>query len=377
MQETAQRVREHLAAATAAAKCWNCACFHDTLTGLAASDLAEELVDALGRARSTLGKRTYDCLGCETCWPALAWNAACEVVQLMPGGGCLEDAPLRREGWPPFPGEYRVLRFAAPVAVCTLHTTSLVTDIFTLSPTGLSLVGALQTENLGIERLIENVITNPHLRVLVLCGEDTGGEVGHYPGQSLRALVENGLDGEGRIVGARGKRPELCNLPRECVARFRAQVRIEDHGGELDPRRIGVAVSEAAHHAPGPLPGVPPEGRESPLVVAAPPARLVLDPAGYVVVVLDRRRGMLLAEQYDNHGVLHMVVEGATAIEVMSTLLREEVVTRLDHCAYVARELTLAERALADGAPYVQDRAPGPARTGPPRDGSPPRGGRR
>jgi tetrahydromethanopterin S-methyltransferase subunit A len=33
-----------------------------------------------------------------------------------------------------------------------------------------ALVGTLQTENLGIERVIGNVLANPHIRLLLVCG---------------------------------------------------------------------------------------------------------------------------------------------------------------------------------------------------------------
>ena len=51
-------------------------------------------------------------------------------------------------------------------------------------PEGLAIVGTMHTENLGIERVIKNVLANPHIRFLLLCGEDTQQAVGHLPGQS-------------------------------------------------------------------------------------------------------------------------------------------------------------------------------------------------
>ena len=86
-------------------------------------------------------------------------------------------------------------------------------------------------QNLGIERLIENVVANTGIRRVVLCGADTAGKVGHFPGQSLLALVENGVDDKGRIIGAKGKRPVLKNVDPERVARFREQVVVVDRRG--------------------------------------------------------------------------------------------------------------------------------------------------
>jgi len=63
---------------------------------------------------------------------------------------------------------------------------------------GLSIVGSLHTENLGIEHLIRNTLANPHIRYLIICGEDTRKAIGHSPGQSLVALREHGVTDEKR-----------------------------------------------------------------------------------------------------------------------------------------------------------------------------------
>ncbi len=56
--------------------------------------------------------------------------------------------------------------------------------------------------------------------------------------------------------------------------------------------------------------------------------------------------------------MLRTVVEGKQAGDLAATVLREKLVTRLDHAAYLGRELTRAEIALKEGTPYNQDRAP-------------------
>jgi tetrahydromethanopterin S-methyltransferase subunit A len=55
----------------------------------------------------------------------------------------------------------------------------------------------MHTENLGIERVIRNVLANRSIRFLVLCGEDTQQAIGHLPGQSLASLFRGGLDERG------------------------------------------------------------------------------------------------------------------------------------------------------------------------------------
>jgi tetrahydromethanopterin S-methyltransferase subunit A len=85
---------------------------------------------------------------------------------------------------------------------------------------------------------------------------------------------------------------------------------------------------------------------------------MVSDPAGYFVVYPDRARSLLSLEHYRNDGVLDVVIEANTAAEVYSAAIDKELLSRLDHAAYLGRELARAECALETGDAYVQDRAP-------------------
>lgn len=350
-------VADALAAARAARKCHTCGCFHDAVTALEGSALAEELRASLDDSRATFGERRQDCLGCKVCWPADAINAASALVEMPAGAGCPVEPVVEREGWPPLPGTYTVLRAVAGVAVCTLHSRELADDLARRRPDGLAIVGPMQTENLGIERLVENVLANPAIRVLVVAGADTAEALGHYPGQSLLALAESGVDERMRIIGAKGRRPVLANLDRERVERFRAQVRLVDRRGVTDVDALADTIAELAAASPPPLADAwAPRG--VPTVVARNPGRLVPDPAGYVVIWPDAPRRRLVAEHFGNDGVLVRVIAGETAPAVLATLLAEGACSRLDHAGYLGRELARAEAALHGGPAYVQDRAP-------------------
>jgi tetrahydromethanopterin S-methyltransferase subunit A len=67
----------------------------------------------------------------------------------------------------------------------------------------------------------------------------------------------------------------------------------------------------------------------------------------------------LVLEHYANNGVLTQVIEGATPAALYGAVIAESLISRLDHAAYLGRELARAEQALATGGAYVQDRAPG------------------
>jgi hypothetical protein len=94
-------------------------------------------------------------------------------------------------------------------------------------------------------------------------------------------------------------------------------------------------------------------------VQAAEPERLTLDPAGCVVVYPDVRQKCLVLEHHTNTGVLDCVLEGRSPAALYATTIARHLITRLDHAAYLGRELARAERSLLTGEPCVQDRAPG------------------
>jgi tetrahydromethanopterin S-methyltransferase subunit A len=354
-------VREQLAEAAAAGKCHGCGCLHRTVEALEGTEAGRgELAPALAEARRVFIPKKYDCLGCEVCFPAIAANAFGEAFAGEAAGLdlCPTDAPEERRGWPPLPGDYRVIRYQAPVAVCTLNSDETAAALAERRPDGLAIVGTLHTENLGIERLIRNTLANPHVRRLILCGEDTRQAIGHLPGQSLESLAANGVDESGRIRGARGKRPVLKNVTADQVEAFRRQVRIVSLVGETDVERLSVNVQREAGASPGAFEGAPVDAGIV-TTAASEPRKLVPDPAGYCVVYPDRVRQRLQVEHYTNAGVLDGVVEGVTPGAVSATAIERGFVSRLDHAAYLGRELARAERSLLTGEPYVQDRAPG------------------
>lgn len=354
-------VHDEFAQAIAATKCHGCGCLATTIAAMEkAVPMVQELAPILFDARAVVKPKKYDCLGCDVCFPAVAANTFGETFpDAMPDGAlCPTEAPSERAGWPVLPGEYWVLRYGASVAVCTLNSEDLAQALARATPEGLAIVGTMHTENLGIERVIRNVLANPNIRFLVLCGNDTQQLVGHLPGQSMTSLFENGLDEKRRIVGAKGKRPFVKNVGVEHVRVFKEQVQLVPMIGEQDIAKITEAVLELHGRRLPAFNGIVTEiGIET--VHAREPQFYKSDPAGFLVVYPDRQAKRLIVEHYTNTGVLDCVVEGATPTAVCDELVKRGLVSQLDHAAYVGRELAKAERSLQTGESYVQDRAPG------------------
>ena len=368
-----QAITEEIRKAIDAPKCHRCGCLHKTVEALAETDFGQrDLLPILTEARSVFKPKEYDCLGCPVCFPAIAANAFAEMSPELSAGLnlCPTEEPERRTGWPPLPGDYHVVRYQAPVAVCVLNTASLATTLNERAPAGLSIVGTMHTENLGIERLIQNTVANPNVRFLILCGEDTQQSIGHLPGQSLHSLFENGIDGRGKIIGARGKRPYLKNLPAGHLKTFLAQIEIVPMIGEENPDAICDRVERLQERNPGAFAAAPMEiGVQT--VHAPEPSRLTLDKAGYLVVYPEPRRMLLIVEHYTNPGILDCVIEGTSPAALYTEVIARNLISRLDHAAYLGRELARAEHSLASGDPFLQDRAPGEIDVEPgPRTGS-------
>jgi len=132
------------------------------------------------------------------------------------------------DGYPPEEGRYVRGNDYSTVAVCVI----LDTFDFAIPPelnelvmagidSGAALSGLLQTENIGLEKMVCNIVANPNIRYIVLCGRESPG---HLPGESLLAFKENGVTDTKQIIGTGAPTPHLHNIPLELIERFRKQI---------------------------------------------------------------------------------------------------------------------------------------------------------
>jgi tetrahydromethanopterin S-methyltransferase subunit A len=132
---------------------------------------------------------------------------------------------------------------------CSLHGCIAVVllNIEYTPPLSVAIYGHLKTENIGIEKIIANVISNPHIRYLVICGEDIRG---HRSGSSLRALHKNGVDQKHKIIDAPGVIPYIENLDQEAIERFQQQIEVVDCIGITTPSDIDTKISHLMAKSP-------------------------------------------------------------------------------------------------------------------------------
>ena len=80
-----------------------------------------------------------------------------------------------------------------------------------------------------------------------------------------------------------------------------------------------------------------------------------MDPAGYFLIRINREEGTIEAGFCKASNKVEKVIIGKTAIEVFNTIIRENLVSSLQHAADLGAELQKAEIALKQGIKYIQD----------------------
>ena len=143
--------------------------------------------------------------------------------------------------YPPEHGRYLRGNDYSPVAVVAILDTDdskmppeLADLITTAVEAGAAIAGTLQTENLGIEKIVANMVANPTIRFIVLCGREAHG---HSPAEALQCLIENGVENDKRrtIKGASAPTPYLANISLISIERFRKQLKIVNLIKDDDP----------------------------------------------------------------------------------------------------------------------------------------------
>lgn len=141
--------------------------------------------------------------------------------------------------WPLYFAENLILGSAASsVGVATLWTPK---EAFAkkLKPESFRVVGQLYSND-GINPMIRNVMANPTIRTIVLCGQDKIGSA-----DSLSCLIKNGLNEKGEVIGKEESRVEK-EIPRNAVELFRKNIQLIDMRGVLKADDVQGAIDGCA-----------------------------------------------------------------------------------------------------------------------------------
>lgn len=147
--------------------------------------------------------------------------------------------------WPIEPGRYLTSNLFSPVGVVVILSTPYdsmpkATEELVRAGVekGAGISGTLQTANIGIEKIVVNLISNPNIRYLILAGSESG----HFPADALKALFKNGADEKGYILNTKAPTAILKNIPKEAIERLRQQVQLIDLSGVTNIKALEEAV---------------------------------------------------------------------------------------------------------------------------------------
>lgn len=355
-------------------KCRKCGCMKETLEQLQTSLSSPQIAGSIAASSELLANIEhwleqmepikYACLGCEYCFPAVALNMfhhAVPEVSQSHGLSCAFE--VNTHSWPPVAGEYYAFCDGpgCPVAVSTLASVELAETLARVRPKDLCIVGKTETENIGIDKIIKNTVTNPTIRFLLLAGKDPKG---HQSGRTLLSLWENGVDEHLKVIDSPGRRPILRNVTREEVEAFREQVEVVDMVGCEDAETIAKELTALSQKIDSSCSCN--ESRELtkpvwiskvPVIQAEGPVTTEMDRAGYFVILPQPEKRVIVLEQYSYDNTLQRVVEGKDARSIYWTIIENGWVTQLSHAAYLGKELAKAELSIQLGFKYVQDGA--------------------
>ena len=162
----------------------------------------------------------------------------------------MADKKSPASGWPLVKGDFISGDANSPVAVVTMGSHL---DEKGLCDAGAAMCGSCKTENLGLEKVIANIIANPNIRFVLFCGTEVKG---HLSGQTFGALHKNGVK-EGRVVGAEGAIPFIENLTDAHIKRFQEQVEVVNIMESEDLGAIKAKMNELKGRDPGAFAGEP------------------------------------------------------------------------------------------------------------------------
>jgi tetrahydromethanopterin S-methyltransferase subunit A len=387
MNATLKKVHSEIQRGMKLSKCRKCGCMKGTLENLQASlpllkmKDAKELLKSVMQWQDQLEPLAYPCFGCKYCIPPEAMTILTTKYPVLASATLSScEIKISDNSWPPVEGEFTVLNRNAPVAVSTLASVKLEEKITKLKPEGLCIVGKTETENIGIDKVVKNVISNPSIHSLILAGKDTEG---HQSGKTLLALWKKGGDKNMRVIGSKGRRPILKNVSRTDVDKFRRQIKVEDMMGSENTRNLLKKIKELSKNsegsascgcadgtcAPQPAPvqikttfislPVSKPATSVPKVKAKRQSKtaIKLDKAGYFVILPSKKNSTILVEHYSYDNKLLRKIEGKNGRDIYFTIINNKWVTELSHAAYLGKELIKAELSIKKGFKFVQDGA--------------------
>jgi len=261
-------------------------------------------------------------------------------------------ARRRPADWPFVAGRYYVIDATAPVIVVMPDNDTLAETLAALSVRGLCMISPSCRSVSDVVKLIRNVEANLAVHSIVLAGGDAGR---NYPAvEALCAIFDDdeGISEKARRIahGARGK------LKAFDFAALQKRVDVFNMLDCVDVDKIVAGVVKHGSEGQRPDAGFVVQGHDTTLGIQRVIAPTSIaheyhpDKAGRFIIGTDDKS--IVIEHYNSKGELLRLIQGTSARDLCIILIRNGWISRLDHAAYLGRELALAEIALQQGVPY-------------------------
>ena len=264
------------------------------------------------------------------------------------------------KNWPKEVGRYKIGNPQSCIAVCTLS--SLDIELSDEYMNKIAVIGKCVIENIGIEKIIKNTITNPNIRYIILCGKEPKG---HFVGQGMMALKKNGIDKNRRIIEARGALPYLRNLKDEEIDHFRKQVEFVDLIDYEEVNVIEKEIDKLIEKDPGPFTEIETaeEEKEVEIINADYDSDKqwtadAFPDQSFFVIELDRENKSIIVEYYVGLGakrILTARIIGKKAETIAGTIVKHGLIKGVYHATYLGKELAKAQIALENNIDYQQE----------------------
>lgn len=81
-----------------------------------------------------------------------------------------------------------------------------------------------------------------------------------------------------------------------------------------------------------------------------------MDPKGYFLIRIDQKKKLIEVGHCMERNIVDIKIAGKNATEIFNTIIRNNLITNLQHAAYLGKELYKAELALKHKLNYIQDK---------------------
>jgi tetrahydromethanopterin S-methyltransferase subunit A len=250
-------------------------------------------------------------------------------------------------------GDFTVVDAAASTIVLAAGGRTLAKELTASAPSGLCMVVRLHSAE-DAAHLLRASTANLAVQNVICAGDDE-------PERPLAAAVLKLGRGDEIPSGPIGSLMNAIasQLEPKDLAALRKRIDFIDMLGCSDVRKVAAQIQGAQSQSRQANAGFVTRATESGVdrLIVPTDVRNDLRPdkTGHFRIRVEERS--IVAEHFDNKDQLLRVVEGKTARDICLTLIRNGWVSKLEHAAYLGRELARAELALRRDQPFTQDMA--------------------